>query len=169
MVIEGGTEMMANSSRTYSPNLLAVITLGVAVFATLWAAPESSAQSRNPVLPKLSVARALFFKNNPEARSAFMAGLPRRPAGPPRPTSAMVHPPVFGGSWTAVTMAPAGSLCNPLLLTDGSVIVHECATPIWYRLVPSNTGDYASGTWSQIGSLPAGYGPQYNAAAVRSR
>jgi hypothetical protein len=74
----------------------------------------------------------------------------------------------FGGSWTAVTSAPAGGLCNPLLLRDGSVIVHECGTSIWFKLTPSASGRYESGTWTQIASMPSGYGPQYNAAAVLS-
>jgi hypothetical protein len=55
---------------------------------------------------------------------------------------------------------------NPLLLTDGSVIVQDAGCPDWWRLTPDNTGSYANGTWTQIASLPAGYSPLYHSSAV---
>jgi hypothetical protein len=39
---------------------------------------------------------------------------------------------------------------NPLLLTDGSVIVQDAGCQDWWRLTPDNHGSYANGTWSQI-------------------
>ena len=38
--------------------------------------------------------------------------------------------------------------------------------PDWWRLTPDANGSYVNGTWSQIASLPAGYGPLYFASAV---
>src|ERR1700733_7458423 len=55
---------------------------------------------------------------------------------------------------------------NPLLLTDGSVIVQDAGCPDWWRLTPDTTGSYANGTWTQIASLPAGYSPLYHSSAV---
>jgi hypothetical protein len=149
-----------------SLNLRAVLALCVTLTAVLLAVPEGRAQSQNPVLPKISVATARFFQANPEARSQFLAGLPRRPAGPSQASPPMVSPPVFGGTWTAVTTAPVSGLCNPLLLTDATVIMQNCATGNWYKLTPTNTGSYSGGTWTQIASMQSGYGPQYNASAV---
>jgi len=40
---------------------------------------------------------------------------------------------------------------NPLLLTDGSVIVQDAGCPDWWRLTPDSSGSYANGTWTQIG------------------
>jgi hypothetical protein len=137
----------------------------LAVVALLAASACGYAQTQDPVLPKLSVPKALYFQNNPEARSQFLAQLPRRPTGPPQATSQPVAP-TFGGTWTAVTTAPASGLCNPLLLTDGTVLVHNCGTRTWYILHPDNAGNYASGSWSTTGLLPSGYGPQYHASAV---
>jgi hypothetical protein len=114
--------------------------------------------------PPLSVAKAKFFKENPEAWSKFLAQLPRRPATVPQATAQSVPQP-SGGTWTAVTTAPIG-LSNPLLLTDGIVIAHESESETWYKLTPDNTGSYAAGTWTQIASLPSGYGPLYFASAV---
>jgi hypothetical protein len=49
-------------------------------------------------------------------------------------------------------------------------MVHECNTPAWYKLTPSISGSYVSGTWSQLASLPTisgtQYAPQYHASAV---
>ena len=55
---------------------------------------------------------------------------------------------------------------NPLLLTDGSVIVQDAGCPDWWRLTPDSSGSYVNGTWTQIASLPAGYSPLYHSSAV---
>jgi len=55
---------------------------------------------------------------------------------------------------------------NPLLLTDGTVIVQDAGCQDWWRLTPDNHGSYANGTWSQIASLPPGYAPLYHSSAV---
>lgn len=55
---------------------------------------------------------------------------------------------------------------EPLLLTDGTVIVHSISSGNWKKLTPTNTGDYRNGTWSNIASMPSGYGPLYFASAV---
>ncbi|MGA7824974.1 MAG: kelch repeat-containing protein [Steroidobacteraceae bacterium] len=55
---------------------------------------------------------------------------------------------------------------NPLLLTDGTVIVQDAGCQDWWRLTPDNTGSYANGTWTQIASLPSGYAPLYHSSAV---
>jgi hypothetical protein len=141
-------------------NLRAMIALGVALIAILFAIPEGRAQTQDPILPKLSVATSRFFQNNPAAFSQFLSQLPRRPAGPPQPIS-----PLFGGTWQTVTAAPS-SLSNPLLLTVGTVIAHAQCTSNWYKLTPDITGSYVNGTWTQIASLPSGYDPLYYASAV---
>ena len=57
------------------------------------------------------------------------------------------------------------------LLTDGTVMVQvlgvgAAGSPDWWRLTPDSSGSYVDGTWSQVGSLPADYGPGAYAAAV---
>jgi hypothetical protein len=72
-------------------------------------------------------------------------------------------------SWTPLTTQPtfiANGASTPLLLTDGTVIVHDFCATDWWRLSPDNTGSYVNGTWSALASLPAGYGPLYFASAV---
>jgi hypothetical protein len=71
--------------------------------------------------------------------------------------------------WSNLTnVAPGGpyNFGNPLLLTDGTVIVHRTATPDWYKLTPDSSGSYVNGTWSKVASMPLTYGPMYFASAV---
>src|SRR3954447_9981076 len=64
-------------------------------------------------------------------------------------------------TWTPLThTAPIGAGTS-LLLTDGTVLVHQSCSSVWYRLTPDATGSYINGTWSAIASLPAGYAPLY--------
>jgi hypothetical protein len=55
---------------------------------------------------------------------------------------------------------------NPLLLTDGTVIVQDAGCQDWWRLTPDNTGSYVNGTWTQVASLPPGYAPLYHSSGV---
>jgi hypothetical protein len=71
--------------------------------------------------------------------------------------------------WSNLANFPDGgpyNFGNPLLLTDGTVIVHRTDTPDWYKLTPDSSGSYVNGTWSQIASMPPTYGPKFFASAV---
>jgi hypothetical protein len=98
----------------------------------------------------------------------------------------------ISGTWTPLTNAFPGTATNvafgpgingpdtALLLTDGSVVVHEVCTPNWYRLVPDQFGSYINGSWSVFatgdnkalapmigsGNAPDGYGPLFYASTV---
>jgi len=70
-------------------------------------------------------------------------------------------------AWATVPL-PSGlaRTAAPLLLTDGSVMVQQYCTGNWFKLTPDTSGSYATGTWSQLASMPAGYGPYAYASAV---
>ncbi len=83
------------------------------------------------------------------------------------------------GFWTPLNNPPPfatpidpglGSCNNPLLLTDGSILVQNVGfnviTPEIWKLTPDNFGSYVNGTWSQLASLPDGYLPYGFASAV---
>lgn len=106
---------------------------------------------------------------------------PIPPRGPRISAAAVAASPAAASSSTASPWQPLNNqppftttVCNggfpgagnPLLLTDGSVIVQDAGCPNWWRLTPDNTGSYANGTWTQIGSLPPGYSPLYHSSAV---
>jgi hypothetical protein len=150
------------------------ICVGITVITAFMEVSQSRVQAGNPVLldpvpPPLSVPTALYFKSHPEAWAQFLAQRPRRPAGMPLATAPLVSPPAKV-PWSTVTTAPSGGLCNPILLTDGTVMVAVCNTPFWYKLTPDITNSYKNGTWSQIASLPViggiQYAPLYHASAV---
>jgi len=74
--------------------------------------------------------------------------------------------PMAAQSWTPLNHQPSFGASTALLLTDGRVLVQpEESNSIW-ALTPDNTGSYINGTWSQLASLPSGYGPLYYASAV---
>src|SRR5258706_10453153 len=72
------------------------------------------------------------------------------------------------GNWQRVTSSggPPNSASTALLLTDGTVMVHQGCTPNWYKLTPDAFGNYLTGTWSQIASMQPTYGTLYYASAV---
>src|SRR5437763_7040378 len=106
---------------------------------------------------------------NPVLPWALGIRVPLVTAGPP--TVVETVPAIL--QWTRTTNNPPVNLGTILLLTDGTVIAHEendqngnVATTVWYKLTPDINGSYINGTWSQIASLPAGYGPLFFGSAV---
>ena len=78
---------------------------------------------------------------------------------------------VSAQSWTPVQNVPNIGAGAVALLTDGRVLVHdESGNPgtwqNWWTLTPDANGDYATGTWAQVASMPSTYGPLYFASAV---
>ncbi len=73
-------------------------------------------------------------------------------------------------TWTKLTHAPSFNAGTLLLMMDGTVLAQDqgngAGTGNWWKLTPDNTGSYVNGTWSQIASMPSGYGPQFYASQV---
>lgn len=74
-------------------------------------------------------------------------------------------------SWTAVSNVPNIGAGAVALLTDGRVLVHDESGNTgtwgnWWTLTPDANGNYANGTWTQVATMPSGYGPLYFASAV---
>ena len=69
-------------------------------------------------------------------------------------------------SWTAVQNTPNIGANNPLLLTDGSVLIQNGESPDWYKLTPDAFGNYVTGTWKKVASMPADWGPLYFGSQV---
>jgi hypothetical protein len=80
-------------------------------------------------------------------------------------TSIGTNPPPPQNLKTLANQPPDGAGLA-FLLTDGSVIFQNRNFTDWSRLTPDQSGSYLNGTWSQIASLPAGYGPDAYASAV---
>jgi len=69
-------------------------------------------------------------------------------------------------TWQDLKTPPTFFSDTSLLLTDGTVIVHEYCSPNWHRLTPDQTGSYVNGTWSLITPMPSDYAPLYFASEV---
>lgn len=69
-------------------------------------------------------------------------------------------------TWTAVRNTPNIGANNPLLLTDGTVLVQNASTPDWYKLTPDLSGSYVNGTWKKVASMPSNWGPLYFGSQV---
>src|ERR1051326_5896345 len=69
-------------------------------------------------------------------------------------------------NWQKLTNQPSFNTDTALLLTDGTVMVHQYNSTNWWRLTPSSTGRYINGTWTQLASMRSGYEPLYFASAV---
>jgi hypothetical protein len=73
--------------------------------------------------------------------------------------------------WQAVQHVPNIGAGAMALLTDGRVLVHDESGNSgtwtnWWTLTPDSTGNYATGTWTQVASMPSAYGPLYFGSAV---
>ena len=75
----------------------------------------------------------------------------------------------FSQKWTAVKQKLKVPLGATLLLTDGTVLLHEEQDghpEKWYKLTPDQNGSYVNGTIKPIASTPSGYGPWFFASVV---
>jgi hypothetical protein len=70
------------------------------------------------------------------------------------------------GTWTPLTnqISLFDGIGNPILLSDGSVLVQDAGYNDWYRLTPDRNGNYVNGTWTQIALAP--YNPLYHSTEV---
>ena len=101
--------------------------------------------------------------------AAAMAERPLHPGGhvgPMLPAYTGASPNV-SGTWTVLTNSfPGGQPDTALLMTDGTVLMHDACSTDWYRLTPDATGGFVAGTWTKAASMPTGYGPLYFASSV---
>jgi len=75
----------------------------------------------------------------------------------------------FSQKWTPLAHQGKVPLGATLLLTDGTVLLHEeqdAHPDKWFKLTPDKTGSYVNGTLKPIASLPSGYGPWFFGSVV---
>jgi hypothetical protein len=113
-------------------------------------------------VPPLSLPSAERLAKNPQEAAQLMARLPAVPATQLAPTP--------GPSPWQLTSIPfpgtKGTAGNQLLLTDGTVLVHDNCAVDWWKLTPDIHGSYVNGSWKRVASLPANYQPLYFGSAV---
>ena len=63
----------------------------------------------------------------------------------------------MAGTWKPLNTQPSFNASTMLLLTDGSVMVHQNATNQWHRWTPNPfdpMADYAFGSWTNLATMP---------------
>jgi len=117
----------------------------------------------------LTVSRAILIACAGLLPVTAMAARPLAPGGhvgPLLPAYTGASPKV-SGAWTVLANPfPGGGPDTALLMTDGTVLMHDACTSNWYRLTPDASGSYANGTWLAAAAMPSGYAPLYFASSV---
>jgi hypothetical protein len=131
--------------------------------------PKAGSLSFAVVLAAALATVSSFAQTSPVLPWALGVRVPLAKSGPPT----LVEKMPAQSQWTRTTNNPPVNLGTILLLTDGTVIAHEesdltgnVATNKWYKLTPDINGSYLNGTWSQIASMAANYGPLFFGSAV---
>jgi hypothetical protein len=119
------------------------------------------------ITPPLSLPQAQYYAQHPQEWQQLLDRLSEAAQQfTPTPPLAPTETPA-AGSWATLTNSPgAFAVQNPLLMTDGTVIAMRPCTGLWYKLTPDITGSYLNGTWTQIATMPSGYGPLFGGSAV---
>jgi hypothetical protein len=115
-----------------------------------------------------AVAAALIGLSLQPAAAAGGRARALEPAAPAAPSAAQRFLGAAGTAspWTPLASQPNFRPGSMLLMTDGTVLVHEDDTGKWFKLTPSSSGSYVDGTWSKAATMPNGYTPEYFASAV---
>src|SRR5437016_9682212 len=104
----------------------------------------ADAQTRTlpPVPPRLSVPKAEYYARNPAELQQLMQPRTFVPPVLPAPSSTAAPP---AASWQSLTHAYPGlnGPSAPMLLSDGTVLVHDQCSSNWYKLTPDSFGNYA--------------------------
>ncbi|WGJ13137.1 hypothetical protein QEV83_10405 [Methylocapsa sp. D3K7] len=142
---------------------LYIQTLALGLF--VWSVRLDAALAQTPPPPPLSAVSNQTFKRQaqPDMKQPVTS---RQPLTRAVPLSATAPSP-----WQRLTRQPTFFAGAMLLLTDGTVMVHDQGSKNngssnWWRLTPDVNGSYLNGKWSKLASLPSGYAPLYFASAI---
>ena len=132
----------------------------------VWTVGLDAAWAQTPPPPPLPPVSHQTFKRRQAQPDMKQPVTSPQPLARTVPLSAAAPSP-----WRRLTRQPPFIAGAMLLLTDGTVMVHDQGaknngSSNWWRLTPDVNGSYLNGTWSKLASLPAGYAPLYFASAV---
>ena len=127
----------------------------------------------NPFIPLKTIALVFICLASANLADAQFLRTPK-PLPPKKDASALKAPTTVAPNspWQMLTNQPPVldyTDCgpgNPILLTDGTVMVQDDGCQDWWKLTPDEFGSYVNGTWTRLADLPAGYSPLYHSSAV---
>ncbi len=70
------------------------------------------------------------------------------------------------GTWAKLKNQPSFQTDTALVLTDGTIMMHQYNSGTWWKLTATLPGSYVNGTWTKLASMQSGYAPLYFASAV---
>src|SRR5262249_29953943 len=62
-------------------------------------------------------------------------------------------------TWTPLAHPQNFLADTALLLTDGTVMIHQYISGSWWKLTPDLSGNYINGSLTSIAAMPPNYGP----------
>ena len=176
---------MSRKSEFSCLSLLCVVVLLAAAMSSAQTAPSQDADP-NAAQPATESGTATIAPSRPPLMAYPRAQRLRNDPGGAEPISCRIEATAEAGAATRRLRLPSAGPgnpghqharepamsqnCNPLLLTDGTVIVSDCGSVgNWYKLTPDITGSYVNGTWTQIATMPVINGVQYAPLGQRLR
>jgi FG-GAP-like repeat len=138
----------------------------VLIAAAISAITAPAGAQAQQITPPLSRPQAQYYQQHPQELQQLLSGLSQaaQQFTPGKPLAAGEVP--AAGGWTTLTNSPGVAVQNPILMTDGTVIAMRACSGHWYKLTPDNTGSYLNGAWTQIATMPSGYGPLFGGSGV---
>jgi len=136
--------------------------VGATAIAFFGCATTSQAQNAGTNPPPLAATVLQQLKSYPREWQKFLAEQRNR-------QSVASHEFVgVAAGWKVLRhWLPGGaSGSNPILLTNGTVLLHQSCTSKWFSLKPDIFGNYDTGIWTAIASMPSTYTPRFFASAV---
>ena len=111
--------------------------------------------------------RSLGLATAAVAATALVGGMAGAPSAAAADLASAVDPGAPAGSWQLLSADPLPFYPQAaMVLTDGSVMLQEVTSDVWWRLRPDAHGSYLHGTYTRTPPMPNGYAPTYECRAV---
>jgi len=145
------------------------LTLSIAAAALVMAGCSGgNTLMQSGVTPSLPASSHVVESDRALPRFLRLVHTPPRPPAIHHKITAAERARALGGGWQPLSSVPSfpNGPQTEILMTDGTVLVFDyCGTNV-YKLTPDQNGNYVTGTWSSLASLPSTYAPLYFASAI---
>jgi hypothetical protein len=99
--------------------------------------------------------------------SALVSGMAGAPTAAATAAARPIEAGAPAGMWQPLSADPLPFYPQAtMVLTDGSVMLQEVTSDVWWRLRPDARGNYLHGTYTRTPPMPGGYAPTYECRAV---
>jgi hypothetical protein len=111
--------------------------------------------------------RTLALATAAVVASALVSGMAGAPTAAATAAARPIEAGAPAGMWQPLSADPLPFYPQAtMVLTDGSVMLQEVTSDVWWRLRPDARGNYLHGTYTRTPPMPGGYAPTYECRAV---